>query len=297
MADLPDLTRPLAIAAFAGWNDAADAASDTVERLHRIWGGRIVAEIESDDYYDYQVNRPLIRLSTQDDDPAATSSATGREIVWPRTAVSVAKTPQGRDVVLVMGIEPNLRWRAFTAELLGVLNDLGVDTVVLLGALLGDSPHTRPIQVTGNAWSPDAADRFGLEVSRYEGPTGITGILHEACAQAKMATISFWAAVPHYVASPPNPKANMALLHRVETVLGESIDLGDLPTESAEWEASVTEMAEEDEDVAEYVRGLEERGDAEDAVKEAMLTTDGESLAAEFERYLRRRKPGQAGWS
>jgi predicted ATP-grasp superfamily ATP-dependent carboligase len=189
------------------------------------------------------------------------------------------------DVVLVHGIEPNMRWRSFCEELLRYVQELEITTVVTLGALLADTPHTRPVPVTGTSYDAASAAQFKLERSKYEGPTGIVGVFQDACVQAGVPAISFWAAVPHYVSAPPSPKATLALLHRVEEVLDLEVPLGALPEESEEWEATVSEMAEEDDEVASYVRALEERGDTELTLHEA----SGDAIAADFERYLRRR--------
>jgi predicted ATP-grasp superfamily ATP-dependent carboligase len=191
------------------------------------------------------------------------------------------------DLVLVRGIEPNMRWRNFCDELLEIVRELGVQTVVTLGALLSDAPHTRPTPVTGTAYDSGSAARYGLEGSRYEGPTGIVGVLQDACVGIGIPAISFWAAVPHYVAQPPNPKATIALLHRVEEVLDIAVPLGELPSQADEWQKLVDEMAEEDADVQEYIRNLEERDDSGE-----MRETSGEVIAREFERYLRRRDRG-----
>lgn len=284
--ELPELRDPVLIAAFEGWNDAADAASDAVEYLEGIWNATPLAELDSEDYYDYQVNRPTVRQV----------DGVTREILWPSTRLSVCSPPgSSRDVVLLHGVEPNMRWRGFCDDLLEFVEALGVSTVVILGALLADTPHTRPVPVTGSAHSLEAAKKFNLEQSRYEGPTGITGVLQDECVKAGVPSVSFWAAVPHYVSQPPNPKATVALLQRVEEVLDIEVPLGDLPNEAEEWEKTVTEMTEDDEEVTEYVRTLEERGDAELDISEAMNKIDGDALAAEFERYLRRRGPGKFG--
>lgn len=284
--ELPELRDPVLIAAFEGWNDAADAASDAVEYLEGIWNATPLAELDSEDYYDYQVNRPTVRQV----------DGVTREILWPSTRLSVCSPPgSSRDVVLLHGVEPNMRWRGFCDDLLEFVEALGVSTVVILGALLADTPHTRPVPVTGSAHSVEAAKKFNLEQSRYEGPTGITGVLQDECVKAGVPSVSFWAAVPHYVSQPPNPKATVALLQRVEEVLDIEVPLGDLPNEAEEWEKTVTEMTEDDEEVTEYVRTLEERGDAELDITEAMNKIDGDALAAEFERYLRRRGPGKFG--
>ncbi|GAB2648235.1 PAC2 family protein [Prescottella soli] len=285
-AAVPTLRDPVLIAAFEGWNDAGDAASGAVEHLELTWDAEPLAELDSEDYYDYQVNRPMIRQV----------DGVTREIVWPTTQLSVCSPPGSeRDVLLLRGIEPNMRWRSYCKELLEFIEELGVHTVVILGALLADTPHSRPVPVTGTAYSVEAAERFNLENSRYEGPTGIAGVLQDACVKAGVPAVSFWAAVPHYVSQPPNPKATVALLQRVEDVLDVEVPLGDLPNQAEDWEESVSEMTRDDEEIAEYVRTLEERGDAEADISDAISKIDGDALAAEFERYLRRRGPGRFG--
>lgn len=269
----------MVVCAFEGWNDAGDAATAAIEHLQLTWEATELSEIDPDDYYDFQVTRPTVRLV----------DGVTRRVEWPTTRLSVCRPPgANRDVVLVHGIEPNMRWRKFCAELIEQFEDLGVTTVVTLGALLADTPHTRPVPVTGTAYDATSAAQFGLERSRYEGPTGIVGVLQDACVQAGVPAISIWAAVPHYVSQPPSPKATLALLHRVEEILDVEVPLGDLPDQAEEWQRTVSEMAEEDEDVRNYVRALEERGDADLALNE----TSGDAIAAEFERYLRRRRPG-----
>ncbi|MBH0118492.1 PAC2 family protein [Rhodococcus sp. NPDC003382] len=281
--DVPVLRNPVLIAAFEGWNDAGDAASGAVEHLELIWDAEPFAELDSEEFYDYQVNRPQVRLV----------DGVTREIDWPATRLSVCSPPgSDRDVVLLRGIEPNMRWRSFCDAILELVEEIGAHTVVILGALLADTPHTRPVPVTGTAYSSEAAKKFNLEKSRYEGPTGITGVLQDACVRRGIPAISFWAAVPHYVSSPPNPKATVALLRRVEDVLDIEVPLGELPTLAEEWEQTVTEMTEDDEDITEYVRTLEERGDAETDLDDSISTIDGDAIAAEFEKYLRRRGPG-----
>ena len=281
-AEPANSTGPVAILGFEGWNDAGDAASSAIEHLELTWDADPLAEIDPDPYYDFQVSRPHVKLI----------DGVTRKVTWPTTRLSVCRPPGSEhDVVLVHGIEPNMRWGAFCSELLGHLNEAGVRTVVSLGALLADAPHTRPVPVTGTAYDADSAARYGLERSRYEGPTGIVGIFQDQCVQSGIPSISFWAAVPHYVSQPPSPKATLALLHRVEEALDLEVPLGNLPDQAEEWETTVSEMAEEDEDVRNYVRALEERGDAEVQLTEA----SGDAIAAEFERYLRRRGPGGKG--
>jgi proteasome assembly chaperone (PAC2) family protein len=280
-ADWPTLTDPIVVAAFEGWNDAGDAASDAVEHLELVWDAELLTEIGPDDYYDFQVNRPTVSLV----------DGVTRRITWPTTRLSVCRPPGAAfDLVLLRGIEPNMRWRQFCQEVLGLLDDLGARTVITLGALLSDSPHTRPTQVSGTAYDAETAARYGLEKSSYEGPTGIVGVLQHACVGAGIPAVSFWAGVPHYVSQPPNPKATIALLHSVEEVLDLPVPLGELPQQGDEWQKLVDEMAAEDDEVTEYIRNLEERDDEND--RSQLKATSGDVIAREFERYLRRRDRG-----
>jgi proteasome assembly chaperone (PAC2) family protein len=273
--DLPELTDPVVVVAFEGWNDAGDAATGAVEHLELIWDAKPLAALDPEDYYDFQVNRPTVSLV----------GGVSRRLEWPTTRISVARPPNsGRDVVLIRGIEPNMRWRGFCEELLDVLRELDVQMVVALGALLADTPHTRPTPVTGSAYDAESARTYGLETSRYEGPTGILGVFQDACVQAGLPAIGFWAAVPHYVSQPPSPRATVALLQRVEEVLELSVPLGALPQQAEDWVKTVDEMASEDEEVIEYVRSLEER-----ATEFDLSQANGDQIAREFERYLRRR--------
>lgn len=273
---------PVMIAAFEGWNDAGDAASAAIEHLQLVWDAKPLAETNPEDYYDFQVTRPTIRMV----------DGVTRRLEVPTTRLSICR-PAGsdRDVVLVHGLEPNMRWAQFCTELLAHVERLGVSTVLSLGALLADTAHTRPVPVTGAAYDAETAARFGLTKSQYEGPTGIVGVFQDACVQFGVPAISYWAAVPHYVSQPPAPKATLALLHRIEEVLDVEVPLGTLPDQAEEWEHTVSEMAEEDEEVRNYIRALEERGDSESTLTEA----SGEAIAAEFERYLRRRGHGGHG--
>jgi proteasome assembly chaperone (PAC2) family protein len=276
--EVPELRSPILIAAFEGWNDAADAASSVVDHLMRVWGARVVAAIDPEEFYDFQMNRPVV----------GTNDEGHRRITWPSTQLAVASPPGAlRDVILLRGIEPNMRWRQFCAELLAAADDLGAEIVVTLGALLADTPHTRPIPVTGTATEPELIDRLKLEQSNYEGPTGIVGVFQDACTQLDIPAISYWAAVPHYVAQPPCPKATLALVGQLEDLLEISIPLGDLPEESRAWERGVDELAEEDEEIGDYVRALEETRDTAE-----LPEASGEAIAREFERYLKRRDSG-----
>ncbi|MEV1011418.1 PAC2 family protein [Streptomyces sp. NPDC049881] len=276
---VPELVDPVMVAAFEGWNDAGDAASAAVAHLEREWKGEVFAALDAEDYYDFQVNRPHIWLD-----------AGVRRITWPTTRLSVVRIGsengpvKRRDLVLVRGIEPSMRWRSFCNEILGFAHELGVEMVVVLGALLGDTPHTRPVPVTSVTSDEDLARTLDLEESRYEGPTGIVGILQEACTHAGVPAVTLWAAVPHYVAQPPNPKASLALLHALEDLLGLGMPLGDLPEDARAWQIGVDQLAAEDSEVAEYVKSLEEARDTAE-----LPEASGEAIAKEFERYLRRR--------
>ena len=270
-----ELTDPVIIAAFEGWNDAGDSATEAVSYLENVWDAAPVGELDPEEFYDFQVNRPHVHV-TEDGH---------REITWPSTRVSVARLPgAGRDIVLVRGVEPSMRWRSYCNELLVLAADLGVEMVVTLGALLADTPHTRPIPVTGTVSDPELARTLDLEVSRYEGPTGIVGVFQEACGRVGLPAVSIWAAVPHYVAQPPCPKASLALLRKVEDLLDVKVPLGDLPEDARAWERGVDELASEDEEIAEYVASLEQARDTAD-----LPEASGEAIAQEFERYLRRR--------
>ncbi|MFE5487946.1 PAC2 family protein [Streptomyces sp. NPDC056527] len=275
---VPELIDPVMVAAFEGWNDAGDAASTAVAHLDREWKGEVFAALDAEDYYDFQVNRPTVWLD-----------GGVRKITWPTTRLSVVRVggDKPRDLVLVRGIEPSMRWRSFCNEILGFAHELGVEMVVILGALLGDTPHTRPVPVSGVTSDPDLARTMDLEETRYEGPTGIVGILQEACTHAGVPAVSLWAAVPHYVSQPPNPKATLALLNRLEDLIDMRIPLGELPEDARAWQLGVDQLASEDSEVAEYVQTLEEARDTAE-----LPEASGEAIAREFERYLRRRDGG-----
>jgi len=268
------------LAAFEGWNDAADAASGAIDHLEQEWQAKPFGAIDPEDYYDYQVNRPTVRLV----------DGVTRRIEWPTTRISVADAGE-HEVVLLRGLEPNMRWRAFCEELVEFAHELDVDTVVCLAALLADVPHTRPVDVHGSASDEATAAALGLTRSRYEGPTGIVSVFHDAAARAGLKVVTFWASVPHYVAQPPCPKATLSLLHRAEDALDIAIPLGDLPEQAMAWEHGVDELAREDTEIAEYIASLEERED-EAELPEA----SGDAIAKAFERYLRRRdNPPRSG--
>jgi len=272
---LPELVDPVLIAAFEGWNDAGEASSGVISHLESAWKAEPLVAMDPEDYYDFQVTRPLVEMG----------DGLTRSIVWPTTRLSVARPPGlDRDVVLLRGIEPNMRWRSFCDEIVGLCHELGIELALMLGALLNDSPHTRPVPIVGSATDEGLARSINLELTRYEGPTGIVGVLQQAFGTAGLKSISLWASVPHYVAQPPNPKATLALLRRAEDVLDIPMPLGDLVEEARAWETGVDELAAQDSEVAEYVKELEERKDAAE-----LPEASGDAIAAEFERYLRRR--------
>jgi predicted ATP-grasp superfamily ATP-dependent carboligase len=281
LSAVPPLRDPVMVAAFEGWNDAGEAASGAVTHLGQVWDAQLLAELDPEDYHDFQVNRPMVSL---DEDGR-------RAITWPTTRLYRASPPGAkRDVVLVRGIEPSMRWGAFVKELLGHAERLGATTLVTLGALLADVPHTRPIPVTTTSDDPGLLERLALEPSRYEGPTGIVGVLADAANRAGLPGLSLWAAVPHYVGQAPSPKATLALLRRIEELLDVTVPLGDLPEDARAWEHGVDELAAEDGEIGEYVRQLEQAKDTAD-----LPEASGEAIAREFERYLRRRDDGAPG--
>jgi hypothetical protein len=279
--DVGPLTSPVAIAGFEGWNDAGEAASGVVNHLGIAWQATPIAAVDPEDFYDFQVNRPVIEIE----------DGRTQRLIWPTTRISLARAePTGlpRDVVLVHGIEPNMRWRAFCDEIVSGLAELGVELVIMLGALLAESAHTRPVPVSVGSSNATLMAETGIGKVDYKGPTGIVGVMQHVCAGAGLAAVSLWAQVPHYVAQPPSPKATLALLRSVEDVLDLPLPLADLPEEARAWERGVDELAQQDAEVAEYVRTLEEAKDATE-----LPEASGDAIAREFERYLRRR--GGAG--
>lgn len=272
---IPHLRSPIMVFAFGGWNDAGEAATGAVSHLLSTWDNSLVGRFDPEDFYDFQVNRPFVFV----DDSKV------RQINWPTTEAFGILTPQFPfDLVVVKGLEPSMRWKTFSNDLLDLADDLEVSKILTVGSLLADTPHTRPITVSGSGSHPDIAKRLGVEVSKYEGPTGILGILQEAAQRRGIDAISLWAALPHYASTPPSPKATLALINALEDFLNISIPLGDLQEQSKAWESAIDDMAREDSELAEYIRQLESSKD-ETELPEAT----GESIAREFERYLRRR--------
>ena len=263
------------VAAFRGWNDGAQAASLAASFLAQAWEARRFADIDPEEFFDFQATRPHVALE----------DGLTRRIDWPETAFYHAAIPGiERDAVLALGIEPNLRWRTFSAEIVELAGDLGVELVVTLGALLADVPHTRPAPVTGSATDPKLVEELGLASSRYEGPTGIVGVVHDACRTAELPSASLWAAVPHYASLAASPKAALALCERLAGLLGTQFDLGDLERASEAYEQQVSEAVASDEETEAYVRQLEER---RDALGDELDVPSGETLAAELTRFLR----------
>lgn len=272
---LPSLRDPIMVLAFQGWNDAAEAASKATEHLLSLWPSQLIAEVESEDFYDYQVNRPQVFLDESGE----------RELSWPSTTIHSVLVPHyDRDLIIVTGVEPSMRWRTFVGEILSLGEDLNMSMVISLGSLLADVPHTRPIPVTLSAASAALAKKFDVEMSRYEGPTGILGAIQDGCNARDIEAISLWAAIPHYVSAPPCPKATLALINHLEDLLDLNIPEGELPDDSRAWELGATQIMEEDSEITEYVQSLEESKDAAE-----LPEASGESIAREFERYLRHR--------
>lgn len=270
-ASLRNLRKPMVVVALEGWNDASDAATQAVDRLVDVSNAETVQVIDDEEYYDFTEQRPVIH-----------GGPDGRFIEWPGIEILVGHLGR-RDVVIVTGPEPNLRWRSLARVLVSALRSAQPELVILMGAMLTDAPHSRPTPVGMTSSNRRLRDRFGLEQSDYEGPTGMLGVLADACERAGMVTLSMWASIPHYVANPPNPKATASLLLSLEDVLDEAIGLGDLPEQARQWEESVNELVSDDPDISDYVAKLEEQSD-----QETPKVVSGDVIAAEFQRYLRR---------
>jgi proteasome assembly chaperone (PAC2) family protein len=279
----PELDRPVLVAAFRGWNDGAQAASLAAGYLAKNWGAEQFAEIDPEDFFDFQATRPHVSLE----------EGLTRRIEWPETGFYHAR-PEGldRDIVLLLGIEPNLRWRTFTELVVGLASELEVELMITLGALLADVPHTRPAPVTGSATDSELVERLGLSASRYEGPTGIVGVLHDACRQAGIPSASLWAAVPHYVSLTPSPRAAVALCERLGNLIGVDIDVDELEEAAQSYEEQVSEAVASDEETASYVEELERRSDS---IEENTDLPSGDALAAELTRFLRERDEEDGG--
>lgn len=273
---IPELRDPIVICAFNGWNDAGEAATGVITHLMNIWGMELLAETNSEDFYDYQQIRPTIFMDNSEI----------RRINWPNTNIYLSKYPNLlNDFVFVIGPEPSFKWQSFADQLIDLFEDLDVNLMVNLGALLADAPHTRPISVSGTSANLEISKSYGYQPSRYEGPTGILGILQNRAEVRELDAISLWAALPHYAAGAPSPKATLALIEELSECLKINLPLGDLAEAARAWEIAVTQLAEEDSEISEYVKQLEADKDDTDFEE-----TTGDDLAKEFERYLRKQK-------
>ncbi len=276
----PTLRRPALVAAFRGWNDGGQGASLAGGYLAKVWQARRFADIDPEGFFDFQATRPHVTLVEGDT----------RQIDWPENVFYHARVEAlDRDVVLLLGIEPNLRWRTFSAIVADLAEELGIELVVTLGALLADVPHTRPAPVTGTASDADLVEELGLATSRYEGPTGVVGVLHDACRAAGLRSASLWAAVPHYVSLTPSPRAALALCDRLGGLLGGEVDTEELRRASETYSEQVSEAVSSDPETAAYVAELEQRADA---LGDEADIPSGDSIAAELTRYLREREAG-----
>jgi predicted ATP-grasp superfamily ATP-dependent carboligase len=280
--EIPSLRSPIMLIAFGGWSDAGEAATGVITHLlstlnsqeDAVIAGQLIAEMNSEDYYDFQVNRPLISID----------ASMIRSLIWPGVQIYGVQNPAGaRDFILVRGVEPSMRWRSFAAELLDLADDCEVSMVITLGAMLADTPHTREIPVSGTGAHPDIAARLGIEVSQYEGPTGILAVIQDGCVRRGIDAVALWAAIPHYANATPSPKATLALVNGLEDFLEITLPQGDLLEFAQQWENSVSEMVKEDSDIEEYVKTLEESKDSSQ-----FSDHTGEDLAREVERFLRR---------
>src|SRR6476620_5310829 len=273
----PALERPVLIAAFRGWNDGGQGASLAGAYLAQAWAAEQFAQIDPENFYDFQATRPMVSLV----------DGTLRQIDWPENTFLHAPMPGGgRDAIILFGVEPNLRWRTFCEHVTTLATSFEVELVITLGSLLADVPHTRPAPVTGSATDEDIIERLGLQASRYEGPTGIVGVLHDACSRAGLKSASLWAAVPHYVSLTPSPRAAKALVDRLAELLHADVDTAELDEAADSYAQQVSEAVASDEETSAYVQDLERRVD--ELAEEADIPS-GDSIAAELTRYLRQR--------
>ncbi len=278
---IPALRSPVMVIAFSGWNDAGEAATGAASHLLASWiesdsdvVPELIADVDVEEFYDFQVNRPTVCID----------ESSIRSLTWPGTQIFGLRTPElDHDFVIVRGVEPSMKWKTFAGDILDLADDLEIDMVITLGSMLADTPHTRPITVSGSGAHPEIAQRLGVEISKYEGPTGILGVIQDACVRRGIDAVSLWAAIPHYASGSPSPKAILALINALEDFLEITLPQGELVNESCDWEIEVSEMAKEDSDVAEYVKSLEKSKDAAD-----LPEVSGESIARELERFLRR---------
>jgi proteasome assembly chaperone (PAC2) family protein len=278
----PSLERPVVLCAFAGWNDGGEGATTAARELRDQWGAERFASIDPEEFYDFQVNRPTVRLV----------DGQTRRIDWPANEFWSARAGD-RDVVVFIGVEPNVRWRTYCAQLLQVCSDLGASIVVTLGAFLADVPHTIASPVSAASSDPTWSSHPAVVAARYEGPTGIVGVLNDAAAKAGIPAVSLWAASPHYLPQATNPKVAHALMQRLRDLVGLEIDTGEVELAARTWEREVTDSIDEDGNLAQYVKRLEEAAE-EGLVGDLSDVPSGEDLAAELERYLREQGPSDA---
>jgi len=280
LSERPALEHPVLIAAFRGWNDGGQGATLAGGFLARLWDAERFAEIDPEGFVDFQSTRPTVSLD----------EGLARRIEWPENVFFHASIPGlGRDAVLLLGVEPNVRWKTFTGLVVGLAKELGVELVVTFGSLLADVPHTRPAPVTGAASDPKLVEELGLEHSRYEGPTGIVGVLLDACRREGLPGVSLWSAVPHYVSLAPSPRAARALVERLSVLLGCAIDTEELVAAEEAYADQVSEAVASDAETSAYVEELERRADMVEELTEPEDLPSGESLAAELTRFLRER--------
>lgn len=275
------------VCAFQGWNDAGDAASSAVSFMSSALGASRFARLDTEEFYDFQANRPRISIGEEGT----------REIEWPGVEISAASVPRApRDLVFVQGVEPSLRWRTFSSLIVELAEALGVRMVITLGALLADVPHTRPVAMTGFASDPALLDSMGAaSPGRYEGPTGIVGVLHGIASEAGLPAMSLWASIPHYVAAAPSPKAALALVRRLESVVGVSVDASELEADAATYERQVGLAVSSDPDVQAFVERLERDAESEEEPLTPEDLPSGELIAKDFQRFLRQRGGGGEG--
>jgi proteasome assembly chaperone (PAC2) family protein len=279
----PTLRRPFLVASFKGWNDGGNGASLAGAYLARAWGSERFAEIDPEGFFDFSSTRPQVSLV----------DGTIRRIDWPQNAFHYAHLPDAdHDALLLLGSEPSLRWRTFCSYVTDLAGELGVELVITLGSLLADVPHSRPSPVTASASDPALVERLGVQVSRYEGPTGIVGVLHDACRAAGIPSVSLWAAVPHYVSMTPSPRAAKALCDRLATLVGVPVDTAELAREGEVYMEQVSEAVAADDETAAYVEELESRVDEVGDLGEEPDLPSGDALAAELTRFLREREEG-----
>jgi proteasome assembly chaperone (PAC2) family protein len=282
----PDgLRAPALVCAFTGWNDAGDAASAALQFLGASLRATRFARIDPEEFFDFQATRPKIKLV----------DGRTRSIEWPEVEIYAARVPRApRDLVLLQGAEPSMRWRTFCRLIVDLAEALGTQLVVTLGALLADVPHSRPVPITGLSSDDALVRRLGLQPSGYEGPTGIVGVLHSACQETGMPSASLWASVPHYVAAAPNPKAALALLRKLESLVGVSVDAEELEHSAADYERQVSLAVQSDPDVQAFVERLERAAAEEEEEIGPQDLPSGDVIAREFQRFLRQRGPGQS---